>query len=495
MAAMKDLKATTIRGGAVRICALAGGSFLRVASMMILARLLEPRDFGLIGMATAFTGVLYLFRDFGLSTATVQRATVTEEQTSTLFWINFLLGAILTVTVVLAAPLVATFYHEPRLLWVTRIVATAFLINGAGVQHSALLQREMRFTAMAVIDILSLIVSTAIAIGAAWAGYRYWALVAMTVSLPLTGTIGLWLATKWVPGMPHRQSGIRKIVGFGSTVTLNSLILYIAFNLDKVLLGRFWGSEVIGIYGRAYQLIRIPTDSLNTTVGEVAFSALSRIQGDLGRLKGYFLRGYSLVLALTIPITMACGLFADDIVAVLLGPKWKDAAQLFRLLAPTILVFAICNPLGWLLTALGLVGRALKIALVLAPLMIAGYMLGLPAGARGVALAYSLTMLLWVIPIVLWAVRGTGISFRDIVLVVSPPLVSVIVAAVIAFATGSLYGHLLSVFPRLVVENAVLLGIYFALLLFVAGQKTLFLDLIRGLKGTSAREPKSMVPV
>jgi PST family polysaccharide transporter len=190
---------------------------------------------------------------------------------------------------------------------------------------------------------------------------------------------------------------------------------------------------------------------------------------------------------------MACGLFADDVVAVLLGPKWKDAAQIFRLLAPTIFVFAICNPLGWLLTALGLVGRALKIALVLAPLMVAGYMLGLPFGARGVALAYSATMLLWIIPVILWAVHGTGISFRDIVLVVSRPLVSVTVAAGIALASRLLYGHLLSVLPRLVLENAVLLGIYFALLLFVAGEKALFLDLIRGWKGTPATEPKSVV--
>jgi O-antigen/teichoic acid export membrane protein len=490
---MQDLKARTIRGGVVRICALAAGTFLRVASMMILARLLEPRDFGLIGMATAFTGVLYLFRDFGLSTATVQRATVTEEQTSTLFWINFLLGAILTVTVALLAPLVGTFYHEPRLLWVTRLVATGFLFNGAGVQHSALLQREMRFTALAVIDILSLIVSTAIAIGAALAGYGYWALVAMTISLPLTGTVGLWLATSWVPGMPHRQIGIRKIMRFGSTVTVTSLVLYLAFNLDKVLLGRFWGSEVIGIYGRAYQLIRIPTDSLNTTVGEVAFSALSRVQGDPGRLKAYFLRGYSLVLALTLPITVACGLFADDLVAVLLGPKWKAAAQIFRLLAPTILVFAISNPLGWLLTSLGMVGRGLKIALVLAPLMIAGYAFGLSAGAKGVALAYSATMLLWIVPIVAWAVEGTGISFRDIVRVVIRPLASIAGAAGVTFAAQLFYGHMLAVLPRLVLESAVLLAIYFALLLFVAGQKTLFLDLIRGWKGTSPTEPKSLV--
>jgi O-antigen/teichoic acid export membrane protein len=490
---MEDLKARTIRGGAARICALAASSLIRVASMMILARLLDPQDFGLIGMATAFTGVLFLFRDFGLSTATIQRDTVSDEQTSTLFWINFLIGAVLTLATVLCAPLVASFYHEPRLLWVTRLVATGFLVNGAGVQHSALLQREMRFTALAVIDVISLILSSAIAIGAALAGYGYWALVAMTVSLPLAGTVGLWFATSWVPGMPRRQIGIGKIMRFGSTVTVTSLVLYVAFNLDKVLLGRFWGSQAIGIYGRAFQLIRIPTDNLNSTVGEVAFSALSRVQGDPGRLRAYFLRGYSLVLALTLPLTVACGLFADDIVAVLLGPKWKGAAQIFRLLAPTILVFAITNPLGWLLTSLGMVGRGLKIACVIAPIMTIGYVLGLHAGASGIALAYSVTMLLWIVPIDIWAVRDTGVYFRDLVVVVTRPLTSITVAAGIAFCARLFYGHLLPVLPRLVLESALLLGIYFAFLLFVAGQKALFEDLIRGWKGTPATEPKSAV--
>jgi O-antigen/teichoic acid export membrane protein len=489
---MKDLKAKTIRGGAVRICALAGSTLLRLVSMMILARLLEPKDFGLVGMASAFTGVLFLFRDFGLSTATIQRATVTERQSSTLFWINFLLGAILALTTALLAPLVGDFYHEPRLLWVTRLLATGFLFNGAGVQHSALLQREMRFTALALIDIFSLIVSTAIAIFAALAGYGYWSLVAMTISYPLIGTICLWLATSWVPGLPRRRIGLRSIMHFGGTVTLTSLVLYVAFNLDKVLLGRFWGSEAIGIYGRAYQLIRIPTDSLNTTVGEVAFSALSRVQDDFGRLRRYFLKGYSLVLALTLPITVACGLFADDIVDVLLGPKWKAAAQIFRLLAPTILVFAISNPLGWLLTSLGLVGRGLRIALVLAPIMVAGYLIGLPAGATGIAVAYSGAMLLWMFPIITWAVHGTGISFRDVVLVVSRPLVSIAVAGVIAFVARQLYGQMMSVLPRLILESTVLFGIYFALLFFVAGQKDIFLDLIRGWRGSSATEPKSL---
>src|SRR5438552_6922488 len=227
---MKDLKERTIRGGSARIVAQGANFALRIGSIMVLSRLLEPRDFGLLGMVTAFTGVLSLFRDFGLSAAAVQRATVTEEQTSTLFWINVLVGALLTAIAVLLAPVVSAFYREPRLLWVTSVVATGFLFNGAGVQHSALLQRQMRFTALAWIDIVSLIVSTAIAIGGAKAGYGYWALAAMTVSLPVTGTVGLWLVSAWVPGKLRRGVGIGSMMRFGGTVTLNSLVVYVASN-------------------------------------------------------------------------------------------------------------------------------------------------------------------------------------------------------------------------------------------------------------------------
>src|SRR6266404_6255672 len=202
---MKDLKERVVRGGFAKICAQAVTFTLRMGSLMVLARLLEPKDFGLVGMVTAFTGVLYLFRDFGLSTATVQRASVTEDQISTLFWINILVGVLLAVLALALAPVVVTFYHEPRLLGVTAVLAVGFLFNAAGVQHSALLQRDMRFTALAVINTASLVGSTVVAIGMAKAGYGYWALVAMTITLPLITTIGLWIAAKWTPGMPRRR--------------------------------------------------------------------------------------------------------------------------------------------------------------------------------------------------------------------------------------------------------------------------------------------------
>jgi O-antigen/teichoic acid export membrane protein len=483
----EDLKEKTIRGGLARLCAQGATSLLRVGALMVLARLLDPKDFGLVGMVTAFTGILQLFRDFGLSSAAIQHPTVTEEQISTLFWINLLLGTLLALVTVAVAPAIAAFYSEPRLFGVTAVLAMGFLFNAAGVQHSALLQRQMRFTALAVISVISLTMAVAIAIGEAKAGYGYWALVAMSVTSPLIATLGFWLTTGWVPGMPHNASAIRSMIRFGSTLTLNGLLAYFAYNAEKVMIGRVWGLDAIGIYGRGYQLVSIPTDNLNSAVGEVAFSALSRLQHDPVRLRSYFVKGFSLVLGMTLPGTIACALFADDLVLVLLGPKWKDAATIVRLLAPTIAIFAIINPLGWLVYSIGLVARCVRIALVFMPVMITGCLIGLPYGPEGVAFAYSAVMTLWLVPHTLWCVHGTAISPRDILLAVSRPLASGILAGALAFGVGMLCSQFASPFTRLFLETGVLLVAFFVVLLFAAGQKSLYLDLLGGLKGPSLR--------
>jgi len=436
----------------------------------------------LVGMVTAFTGVLTWFRDFGLSAAAVQRSDITRDQHSTLFWINVLVGALLALLTLAAAPAIAAFYHEPRLLWVTVVLGAAFPFNAVGIQHSALLQRQMRFTAMAVISVVSLIVGAVIAIGGAAIGYGYWALVANSVTTPLVASIGFWLATGWVPGMPRRRAGIRSMMHFGGTLTLNGIIAYIAYNADKVMIGRFLGVDAIGIYGRGFQLVSIPTDNLNSAVGEVAFSALSRLQSDPARLKSYFLKGFSFVLGLTLPITIACALFADDFVLVLLGPKWQASTEIVRLLAPTIAVWAVINPMGWLIYSLGLVRRGLKIALVFAPTMILGCVLGLPYGAAGVAFAYSAVMVLWVVPHVAWSVHGTAISLRDVAAAVIRPMACGVTAGAVGYAVRLVCGDFLSPLPRLVLESGVLAVTFFAALVFVAGQKALYVDLLRGLR-------------
>jgi O-antigen/teichoic acid export membrane protein len=479
---MKDLRAKTIRAGLSNIAGRGVAFVIRIASIMILGRLIDPAEYGLVGMVTAFTGVLGMFGGFGLFQAAIQRDSVTNEQASTLFWLNILLGGFLTLTCLVMAPAVSAFYHEPRLLPITSVVAIGFVITAAGIQHGAQLQREMRFGIAAVIDVVSLLFSSAVAIAMALADSGYWAVVSPTVSLPFATTVGLWLATGWVPGRPKWGTEVGSMLHFGGTMTLNGFVAAANSSVDKLLLGRFWGAEALGLYGRAYHLIWFPCDNINVTIGEVAFAALSRTKDDPARCRRYFLQGYSLVVALTLPLTAICALFAEDLIAVVLGPKWGAAADIFRILAPTIMVLAISNPIGWLMSALGLVKRSLLISLVSAPLLIAGVGMGLPYGPKGVAAAYSGVMLVKVIPIAWWALHGTGIRASEVLLALVRPLAASVAAGGIAYAGHVLYGPILPLVPRLLADLILFSAVYLTALLFVAGQSSLYVDLLRAVK-------------
>jgi O-antigen/teichoic acid export membrane protein len=452
---------------------------LQTGSTILLARLLSPQDFGLQGMVVAMTGILSLFRDAGLSAATVQREAVTREQTSTLFWINALVGASLSILGVLMAPMLALFYKEPRLFWVTVVSVSGFLFNSLAVQHQALLTREFRFGTLARIDILALTVSTVIGTLLAMAGYGYWALVGMAVSGPLVTAAGSWYCMPWIPGRPKRGSGIKSMLRFGGTVTLNSLVVYLAYNTEKILLGRYWGPAALGLYGRAYQLANLPVQQLNSALGTVAFPALAQIQGNPERLKRSFLTGYALLLSLTSVVCMLCALFADEIVRILLGEKWREAAAILRLLAPAVLAFAMVNPFGWLLQATGRAVRSLNIALLIAPVVVLGVIAGLRRGPAGVALGYSVAMLLLIFPIIIWATRGTGITLNDYLKTIWRPLLSGVVAGLAGLIFKSLFAGIFGPLGFLLMGITVSLAIYGWVLLVPLGQMGIYRDVVR----------------
>jgi len=392
---------------------------------------------------------------------------------------NLLVGAILTAISAAFAPGLSAFYGEPRLFWVTIALGMGFLFNGAGVQHAAVLQREMRFTTLAIVEIISLCVSVAVGLAMALGGYGYWALVGMSVSLPLASSVGAWVTAGWIPSRPSHNRGLGSMLKFGGIVTLNGLVVYLAYNADKLLLGRFAGVETLGIYGRAYQLVSIPTENLHSALSGVALSALSRLQSDAYRFRSYFLKGYSLFISLTVPITLACALFATDIVDVLLGPKWTQAAPIFRALAPTIVVFALINPLGWFLFATGRIERSLRLAFFVAPLVIAAYAFGLKYGASGVAIGFSGMMMTLTVPFALWAVHDTIISPRDLLRAAKPPMVAALVATAVALPFSLwLQNHLTSLW-RLLIEGTLLAASYAVVLYYIAGQKDLLERLFR----------------
>lgn len=485
---MDNLKGRTLRGGLAKVCGQGANFALRFAYLMILARLLTPEDFGLVAMVTVVTGVFELFTSAGLSSAMVQQATITNQQISKLFWVNLLVGALLALLCVATAPLLVRFFHEPRLLWVTIAMAPAFLFGAAGVQHMAILQRQLRYVTITVIEIVALLSSIAVGIGMALAGFGYWAIVGAAVTVQAVSTICAVAVTRWIPGRFDASTSIGSMLRYGGTVTLSGVVVYIAYNLDKVLLGRVWGVEALGVYGRAYQLINIPISNLNVAVGGVAFSALSRLQDDPVRFKAYFLKGYSLVVSMTIPVTIFCGVFADEIVTVVLGRQWSEAAPIFRLMSPTILIFAMINPLSWVLFSVGLQRRSLKISLTMTPLLVVAYLIGLPYGANGVAAAYSAVMALWLVPHIAWCLHGTSISLKELFSAISRPLLSGLIAAGAVIGIG-LYvndAYALSPLMRLCLGGGAMAVIYAVVLLFILRQKDLYLDVLRGLKQPSS---------
>jgi len=473
-----DVRTASARGGAIAVFAQAAKLSLRVGSIVALARLLSPEDFGLQGMVLALTSFVGLFRDAGLSMATVQREAVQHEQASTLFWVNVIIGLALTILVAAAAPLLTAFYREPRLLWVTVAMSSIFVIGALSAQHQAILQRNMMFATLAKIEIVSLAVSSGIGVAMAAAGWAYWSLVVMGVSAAIISAVGIRLSVNWRPGKPAGGREVREMLRFGWAVSLNALVVYIAYNAEKVLLGRFWGPEVLGLYGRAYQLANLPTEQLNASVSSVAFAALSRLQGDRTRTTRVFLKMYGANLSITVPITLAFALFAEEIVYVVLGAKWMDAAIILRLLSPTVIVFALLNPFGWFLQATGRVTRSLRMAFVIAPLVLIAIWIGLPYGPRGVAAAYSLTMIVLVAPLIMWATFGTGISAALYWHSTKPALISGVLAMFGGAAVKWSFASYLTPVFLLALALAAVLGVYVTTLILLFGQAALYVDLV-----------------
>src|SRR5207253_617340 len=186
---LSDLKGRTISGAFITIVAQGAQFLLSLVSIMVLARLLTPKDFGLFAMVTTVMGYLRVFKDAGLSTATVQREGITQAQVSNLFWINVGLSGAITLLLAACSPLVAWFYREPRLVGITLTLSGTFLLNGLAIQHSALLSRQMRFNALAGITIGSTAIGMAVAIGMALLGCNYWALVISNLVTVMTMTL------------------------------------------------------------------------------------------------------------------------------------------------------------------------------------------------------------------------------------------------------------------------------------------------------------------
>lgn len=479
------LRYSSVRGGVAKLASQIINFTIRMSFIAILSRLIDPTDFGLFTMAVVFIGIFEIFATGGFSQAAVQNRNVSQEQLSYLFLYNFLVSLSVAALCYVASIFMASFYHDPRISTLVLALVPGFMLTSLGAIPVTLLQRQMRFIELAAIDVASAVISSSLGIALAMAGYGYWALVASAVAWPATNSIGAWIISGWVPTLSKRPSGVGGMVKMGATVILNNIVIYFAYNTEKMLLGRFWGPEVLGLYGRANQLSVLPGAQLNQAIGPVAFSALARMQDNPDRLRRYFLDFFYLMNCVTAPLAAFFFFFAGEIIATLLGQRWDGAHEAFRLLAPSVLILGIINPPGWLLFALGLQRRSLLIALAIAPLCISAYFIGLPYGPNGVSAAYSAALAIWLIPHLVWCFHGTPITLRDIFRSVAPSFFAGAIGSAVAFV--ALQHLLVGSAPvlRLLAACAITAPLHFFILLVVFRQRHRFVELWADLRAES----------
>lgn len=418
-----NIKERSVKGGAITIVAQLSKLFLQIGSNVVLARLLTPNDFGLVAMVTVVATFILMFKDMGLSQATIQKDKINHAQVSTLFWINVFFGLIIMLITCLLSGSIAEFYNEPDIRNITIALAFGLFIGGLTVQHQALLRRQMKFKELSIIEVSSMLLGVIAAIIAAILDFGYWSLIILQITQASVMMIGCWYFSGWKPGLPVRNSGIGSMLAFGGYMTVYGFVNYFARNLDTILIGKQWGAHQVGMYSRAYSLLLLPIGQLTAPFSGVAVPALSRLQKDDLEFKNYYLKVIKIIAYISMPMIISMAILSYEIIYIVLGDQWMEAAKLFQILAIAAFWQPIASTVGWVYVSLGNVKRMMYWGFIGTTVMGSAIVIGLPWGAEGVAIAYSISMWILVLPIFAFAFYKTPITLKSLFKELKYPLV------------------------------------------------------------------------
>jgi PST family polysaccharide transporter len=436
----RDLRGKTIRGGAATGAAHAFVVAIQFLTIPILARLLTPAEFGLVEMVTVFTNFAAMFVDAGLSIATIQRDRITQQQVSNVFWFATGLGLLVAVIVAACSPGVAWFYGDPRLIPITLVISLTFIFSGLAVQHRALLRRTMQFRELAVSQVASVVVGQAAALLWAWWFRNYWALVVMYLAAAAVQMVMSWWQCHWRPSLFRRDAGSWEMITFGANVTGFNMLNFLSRNVDNILIGRVWGDAALGLYGRAYRLLLYPLQHIHGPASTVIVPTLSRIYGiSHERYRNVFMRITHLVSVVIAPTFAFAAVMSETIVRVIFGPQWGGATPILTWLAITGIFQSNIRANGWLYVSQGRVREMFHLAIYGSTSTILSFVIGLPWGPTGVAMAYAISGILTRVPVAIWwAGRRGPVTARDQLDVLGRSTALAVLVAAAAWTTKQL---------------------------------------------------------
>jgi polysaccharide transporter, PST family len=461
-----DHTARSLRGGAVSVGARAITAVLQIASVLVLARLLSPEDYGLVAMALAFTGFAPLLTDLGTQDAIAQTSRISEVEVSALFWITVAVGVGCAALITACSPVIARLYGEPRLTAIVIISALTFITSALAVQHAAIMRRALMFQDLAVIEVGANLVSAVCAVVAAILGFGYWSLLVRPVITPLLAAGGMWFKTRWWPGRPAITTGVKNALKLGINITGYSMFDFASKVADRIAIGSRAGAAVLGQYQNAFAVYDNIANILVAPLHAVAVPSLSKMRDDLPALRAAWAKALSTVAFYAMPVFGLLAATSQDVIVLLLGSKWSGAGLILGVLALRGIPQSVERTAGWLHVTAGCSDRLMRYGVFAGAAHLIALFCGLPFGVMGIAVAYAVVTFILFVPALGYAGQPLGIGVTDVIGAVWRPLTGALASAGLVYVMGAIVDFKAHDVLRPVAMSALYLSSY---LLIVTG--------------------------
>ena len=352
---------------------------------MVLARLLSPHQYGIAGMVLLVLGLEPVLSGTGLASGLIQREVITEQDKSTVFWVNAGVGLLVCMTFCAASGVVADFYREPQVQPLFAAMSFDFLLASLVSVQTQLLIRDMDFKSLELRSIVGVIAGAVAAVIVAAAGGGPWALVAQQLTFSFVSLILLWRISPWRPRLMFSSKSLRELRGFGGNVSGTMVMAQLTGNADNLLIGRFLGAYSLGLYSLGYNLIFAPVGRISGPLMAVFYPVICRVQNDLQRVASLWLRILRLSAAVAVPATLGLIVVAPDIVPVVFGSRWEPAVPVMQILAGIAFLYGIQGINAIVLMATNHAQLVFRYSSAQFALCLASFVVGLHWGIIGVA--------------------------------------------------------------------------------------------------------------
>jgi len=375
-----------------------GRQAIGLLSTSIMARLLSPAAYGVMGMAAIFTNFLLMFADLGLSHAIVRRDTVEPLFLSSIFWVSAGTGLLASLIIIGLAGPAAIWFGEPVLRPLLQVLSFSFIMSALGVIPMSILLRSLAFRHIAAAELSAGVVASIVGIAAAWNGAGVWSLVLASLSSATCQTILLWSFSRFRPALIFRWREVQSILSFSANLSGFNILNYVSRNADNFIIGSYLGAKELGYYQLAYNLMLYPLQTISGTLGRVLFPALSQMKNDLPRFRAAYLRVVAAISLLTFPMMLGLAVVAQPMVRVFLGPNWTQTGLLLAILAPVGMIQSVGGTVGHIYTATGRTDWMLRWGLAATSATLISFVIGKNWGSTGVAIGYAIVSLLLIYP-------------------------------------------------------------------------------------------------